>query len=90
MGGGSSPSSEPKEYGEGYHYRHCESRVSRQYHQLYISSIFRCILLYTLHIFIYLVFHFIIIIIFHFIIFIQVKGSYIDTFFNLTCFKRLK
>ena len=30
--------------------------------------------------------HFII----HFIIFIQVKGSYIDMFFNLTCFKRLK
>ena len=27
---------------------------------------------------------------FHFIIFTQVKGSYIDMFFNLTCFKRLK
>ena len=27
---------------------------------------------------------------FHFIIFIQVKGSYIYMFFNLTCFKRLK
>ena len=31
------------------------------------------------------VFHFIS---FHFIIFIQVKGSYIYMFFNLTCFKR--
>ena len=36
--------------------------------------------------FIYIHFHFI----FHFIIFIQVKDSYIDMFFNLTCFKRLK